>query len=233
MKFETPLTAGRLIRRYKRFLADVELPDGSVESVHCPNPGAMLGLDQPGSECRVSLSKNPNRKLPYTLELVKADGTWVGINTSLPNRLAEEAIANRTIEELGGYRTMKREVRYGVNSRIDFLLQDEARPDCYVEVKNVHLRRRQGLVEFPDCVTKRGAKHLVELSDMVSQGHRAVMLFIVQRGDGDSFAIARDLDPGYGTAFDDARLAGIEVLVYACAVDPSEIQVTTAVDLVD
>ena len=231
MHFPDPLMEARLIRRYKRFLADIEWPDGSMDTVHCPNPGAMLGLDAPGSRVFVSRSANRKRKYPLTLELVEADGTLVGINTGLPNRLAEEAIANGVIAELAGYDTMRREVRYGGNSRIDILLESETRPVCYVEVKNVHLRRRPGLVEFPDCVTARGAKHLKELGDQAGAGHRALMLFIIQRADGDRFDLARDIDPAYAAAFNHARSRGVEVLAYACSVSASEILVTMPVPI--
>jgi sugar fermentation stimulation protein A len=221
----------RLIRRYKRFLADIDWPDGTTDTVHCPNPGAMLGLDAPGSRVFVSRSANAKRKYPLTLEIVEADATLVGINTMLPNRLAEEAITNGTIAELAGYDTLRREVRYGVNSRIDILLEHPDRPVCYVEVKNVHLRRRQGLVEFPDCVTARGAKHLRKLGDRAEAGHRALMVFIIQRDDGARFDLARDIDPGYAAAFNHAGQRGVEALAYSCTVSASEILVTMKVPI--
>jgi sugar fermentation stimulation protein A len=221
----------RLIRRYKRFLADIEWPDGTADTVHCPNPGAMLGLDAPGSRVFVSRAANPKRKYPLTLEIVEADDTLVGINTGLPNALAEEAITDGVIAELAGYDTLRREVRYGVNSRIDILLESESRPVCYVEVKNVHLRRQPGLVEFPDCVTARGAKHLVELGDQAEAGHRALMLFIIQRADGASFDLARDIDPNYAAAFNHARRRGVEALAYSCTVSASDILVTMPVPI--
>lgn len=230
MQFPSPLLQGRLVSRYKRFFADVELDDGTTVTAHCPNPGAMLGLKEPGLRAFLSESANPKRKLRYTLELIEAndDGqaTLVGINTGHPNRLVEEAIQDGTISELGDYEVLRREVKYGAASRIDILLEGETRPSCYVEVKNVHLRRRPGLVEFPDSVTSRGAKHLNELGDMVDQGHRAVMVFLVQRGDGDRLDIARDIDPAYGAAFDAARDRGVEMLAYRCALSPDGIRVT-------
>jgi sugar fermentation stimulation protein A len=224
MHFPAPLIPGTLVRRYKRFLADVDIA-GKVETVHCPNPGAMLGLDKPGSQVFVSRSANLKRKLPLTLEIVRADGTLVGINTALPNRLAEEAIATQRIGELGDYASLRREVRYGENSRIDLLLSQPDRRDCYVEIKNVHLRRQAGIVEFPDCTTKRGAKHLAELARQVEQGNRAVMLFVVQRADGECFRLARDLDPAYGAAFDMARSAGVEMLAWSCRIAVDEISI--------
>ena len=227
MRFPVPLTEARLIRRYKRFLADVELAGGDMLTVHCANPGAMTGLTDPGMRVWLSKSDVTTRKLPFSWELVEADDTLVGINTGHPNRLVAEAIAAGGIAELAGYGRLSREVRYGRNSRIDILLGGEGQTDTYVEVKNVHLSRRQGLAEFPDSVTARGAKHLAELADMVTAGHRAVMLFLVQRADATRFALARDVDPAYGAAFDRARAAGVEMLVYRCHVTPEEIAVTT------
>ena len=224
MQFSPSFMPGILVRRYKRFLADVDI-NGTVETVHCPNPGAMLGLDAPGSSVFVSDSGNPKRKLQKTLEIVDVGGTLVGINTGHPNRLAEEAIAAGTIPELAGYDTIRREVRYGENSRIDLLLSAAARPDCYVEIKNVHLCRQEGLMEFPDSTTKRGAKHLAELARQVSSGYRAVMLYIVQRDDGAAFRLARDIDPAYGEAFDLARKAGVEMFAWSCRVRKNEISV--------
>jgi sugar fermentation stimulation protein A len=226
MLFPRPLVRGILIRRYKRFLADVELADGSVVICHCANPGAMLGVADPGSEVwLMPAAAGTGRKLAWSWELIRIGGHLVGINTANPNGLAAEAIAAGTIPELGGYATQRREVRYGANSRIDLLLQAPGRPDCYVEVKNVHLRRDRPEAEFPDCVTLRGAKHLAELTRMVADGHRAVMLYLVQRDDCHDLRIAADLDPGYDRALIAARAAGVEALCYACALDITGIQV--------
>nr|WP_321459894.1 DNA/RNA nuclease SfsA [uncultured Cohaesibacter sp.] len=223
MKFDKPLIPGRLIERYKRFLADVELEDGTVITAHCANPGSMLGLKDAGSRVWLSKSDNPKRKLAYSWELLELDEAMIGINTAHPNRIVEEAILARQITELAGYEHLRREVKYGKNSRIDLLLQDEAKADCYVEVKNVHLLRQPGLAEFPDSVTKRGAKHLAELSDMVKEGHRAVMLYLVQRTDADRFALAGDIDPAYAEAFAQATSQGVEAIVYLCDISTSEI----------
>jgi sugar fermentation stimulation protein A len=230
MRFSEPLTAGRLVRRYKRFLADIELTDGALVTAHCANPGSMLGLADPGIRVWLSKSDNPNRKLAWSLEIVEVDAgrgpALVGINTGHPNRLVEEAIGAGLIAEFVGYEGMRREVKYGRNSRIDILLSQDGRPDCYVEVKNVHLVRLPGLAEFPDSVTARGTKHLDELADMVRGGARAAMMYLVQRGDTEQVAIARDIDPAYGAALDKAREAGVEVVAYGCAVSADGVEVT-------
>ena len=225
MRFPDPLVCGTLVRRYKRFLADVELESGEVITAHCANPGSMLGLNPPGAEVWLSPSRNPNRKLKYSWELLRVGAGLVGINTAHPNGLVEEAVGAGRIAELDGYAELKREVKYGANSRIDLLLKGPARPDCYVEVKNVHLMREPGLAEFPDSVTKRGAKHLVELAHMVAAGHRAVMVYLVQRTDCDRFALAGDIDPGYAAGFGRARAAGVEAICYACAISTDRIEV--------
>ena len=224
MRFPAPLIRATLLRRYKRFLADVRLEDGTELTAHCPNSGTMMGLNAPGSEVWLSPARSAGRKLPYTLELVRAGGL-VGVNTGWPNVLAEEAIRPRRISELAGYAMIRREVPYGKNSRIDLLLEGGGRPPCLVEVKNVHLRRGDGTAaEFPDCVTVRGAKHLVELQDMVANGRRAVMLYVVQREDCDRFRLASDLDPAYAAAFAIARAGGVEALCYSCKVGREAIE---------
>jgi sugar fermentation stimulation protein A len=235
MRFPTPLVPATLVRRYKRFLADVVLPSGEEVTVHVANPGAMTGLAAPGAKVWLSKSDNPKRKLAWSWELVEVDfGTGaelVGVNTAHPNGLVAEALAAGLIPELAGYARARREVRYGKNSRVDVLLEDPARGACYVEIKNVHLMRRQGLAEFPDAVTARGAKHLDELAAMVAAGHRAVMLFLIQIGSAERFGLAADIDPAYARAFARARAAGVEAVAYRCAITADGIAFARAVPI--
>jgi sugar fermentation stimulation protein A len=222
MEFARPLTPGRLIRRYKRFLADVMLEDGGVVTAHCANPGAMLGLNEPGRRIWLERSGDAKRKLGWSWRLVElGDGHFAGIDTGVPNRIVGEALRAGLVPALTGYAEVRAEVRYGANSRVDFLLRGPGLPDAYVEVKNVHLRRRDDWAEFPDCVTARGAKHLRELSAMVAAGHRAVMLYVVQRTDCRRFRLAADLDPAYAAGFAEARAAGVEAVVHGTRITPS------------
>ncbi len=230
MRFPDPLLRGRLIRRYKRFLSDHELDGGEMVTAHCANPGSMLGLDEPGAEVWLSPARNPDRKLRYSWELLRVGDALVGINTAHPNAIAAEAIEDGSIAELTGYDSLRREVKYGRNSRIDILLEGAGRPPCYVEVKNVHLKRG-ARAEFPDSVTARGAKHLVEMSDMVAAGNRAVMLYLVQREDCDGFAIAGDIDPGYAAALARARAVGVDAICYSCKLSTEAIILDAALPL--
>ncbi len=225
MIFQTPLVKGHLIKRYKRFLADIELEDIGFITAHCPNSGAMQGISDPGMPVWVSKSMNASRKLPYTWEMVEVNGTYVGMNTSNPNHLVEEALHAGIIKELQGYETVKREVPYGQNSRIDFLLTDHQKTLTYVEVKNVHLKRGT-VAEFPSSVTARGAKHMRELSDMVKLGHQAYVIYVVQRNDCEGFEIAKDIDPVYAQETLKAIEVGVVPLVYACEVSPQKISTT-------
>ena len=227
MQFPQPLKRGVLIRRYKRFLADIAFDDGGETTVHTPNPGAMLGLAEPGMTVWCSDSGSTTRKLPLTWELVEADGGIVGINTMAPNRLVAEALANDALPELSGYASIRREVKYGEASRIDFLLESPERPACWLEIKNCHLMRTPGLAEFPDCVAARSAKHLRELEAMKAKGDRAVMLFVVQRTDCDRFDTAGDIDPTYARGLIRAAEAGVEVLIYRCEMTIEGVKITT------
>jgi sugar fermentation stimulation protein A len=220
MDFKTPLVEGTLIRRYKRFLADVRLDDGREVTAHCPNPGSMRTCAEPGWRVLLSPSSNPKRKLKWTWEIVLADGVPVLVNTARPNAVVAEAIEAGSIPELRGYQTLRREVRYGENSRIDILLEgaSDSRPSCFVEVKSATLSAGDRRVIFPDSVTKRGTKHMRELAREVQAGHRAVVFFLVSRGDAEVFSPADEIDPVYGKALRDAVAAGVEVLAYRCEI---------------
>ncbi len=215
MLFPSPLVRGTLIRRYKRFMADVTLDGGQEVTTHVANSGAMTGTSAPGMEVWLSPATNPARKLAWNWELCTVDGHLVGVNTAHPNVIAAEAIAAGEIPELAGYAGLRREVTYGRNSRIDVLLEDPGRPTCYVEVKNVHLKRGEW-AEFPDAVTVRGTKHLGELRDVVAAGGRAVMLYLVQRGDCVAFRPAAHVDPVYADALVKAVQDGVEAICYTC-----------------
>ncbi len=214
MKYARPLVRAVLIRRYKRFLADVTLPDGTETTAHCANPGAMTGLAAPGTTVWLEPNDDPKRKLRYSWKLADIGGALVGIDTALPNKVVGEALKAQTVPALAAYKTVRAEVKYGEASRVDFLLTQAGLPDCYVEVKSANLCRKAGLVEFPDTVTKRGAKHMSELASMVGQGHRAVVLYLVQRTDCSAFAVASDIDPAYGTAYQVACTAGVQALCH-------------------
>ncbi|MBL4807475.1 MAG: DNA/RNA nuclease SfsA [Rhodobacteraceae bacterium] len=215
MEFQQPLIRATLIKRYKRFLADVTLDDGREVTAHCANPGAMTGLNIAGMTVWLEPNDDPKRKLRYSWKLVEVGTGLVGIDTAMPNKIVAEALANSQIPELAAYKNIKPEVKYGENSRIDFLLTSSGLPDCYLEVKCANLSRTAGLVEFPDTVTKRGTKHLRELGNMTGQGHRAVTLYLVFRDDCSRFSVAADIDPTYATAFSDAHARGVETLCYA------------------
>lgn len=226
MRFPEPLLPGRLVRRFKRFFAEIALERGETVLAHCPNPGSMLGLAEPGSRVLVAPVSSPTAKLSWRWELASdAAGSAVGINTGLANRLVEEALEDGRIAELAGYRERRREVRYGQASRVDFLLSGAGLPPCYLEVKSVTLRRGRGPAEFPDSVTARGARHLAELAAAAQAGARAVLLFLVQRADCEAVAVAGDIDPAYLRAFERARALGVETLCYACRVETEEIAV--------
>jgi sugar fermentation stimulation protein A len=236
MRFDAPLVPGTLIKRYKRFLADVTLDSGETITASCPNTGSMMGLTTPGNRVWLSTSDSPTRKYRHTLEVIEdithGDACLVGINTNHPNRIVAEAISDGRLTPLKGYDSLRREVKYGANSRIDILLEDEKKGRAYVEIKNVHLLRKKGLAEFPDSVTSRGAKHLGELADMVREGHRAVMLFLIQRPDATRIALADDIDPAYGEAFDAAIAAGVEPLAYRCVITPDAIAIDKKIKIV-
>lgn len=222
MQFAAPLVPGRLVQRYKRFLADIDTDEGRV-TVHCPNPGAMLGLNTPGARVLLSRSTNPARKLALTWELMEADLPgglqWVGINTLRPNALVAEAFRAGAITALAGHDTLKPEVRYAEASRVDFLASGAVAGPCHVEVKNCHMMRRAGLAEFPDCKAARSARHMRDLARVVAEGGRALVVIVVQMK-AEAFDVARDIDPTFDRAFREARAAGVAVRAYRCAVGP-------------
>jgi sugar fermentation stimulation protein A len=236
MRFDEPLIEGRLVERYKRFLADVDLATGKRVTAHCANPGAMMGLKAPGSRVLLSRAHNPKRKLGYNWEFVDVPAgggphQLIGINTSRPNRLVAEALAEGRLEPFRTYDRVRPEVKYGRNSRVDFLLERDGAPPCYLEVKNCHLMREAGFAEFPDCVAARSAKHLYELADMAQQGARAVLLYVIQM-QAERFDVARDIDPAYDKAFRHALAAGVESYAYVCRITPEEIVVDHPIPIV-
>lgn len=228
MTFDRPLLTGTLLRRYQRFLADVALANGRIVTAHSSNTGAMTGCSTPGSTVWLSESENPRRKYSLTWELVEAEpGVRVGINTLRANGLVREGIETGIVTELGGYGSIRSEVRYGCErSRIDLLLTDGQRPNCWVEVKSVTLVEK-GLARFPDAVSARGTKHLRELAQMAAQGQRAVIFFCVQREDAREVRPADDIDPAYGAALRTALDAGVEALAYRATVGVNEIRLET------
>lgn len=232
MRFQTPLVPGTLVRRYKRFLSDIQLDSGEIVTAHCPNSGAMLGLKDPGMRVWLEPNDDPRKKLKYGWRLVELpDGHWAGIDTAVPNRVVKEALLGKQIPELSPYDTVRPEVKYGERSRVDFLLKGDGLPDAYVEVKNVHLRRDGDWAEFPDSVTTRGTKHLRELSKMVAEGHRAIMLYLVQRTDCRRFRLAGDIDADYANAFDDARACGVEVLCYGTNIGVGGVSISNSLKI--
>ena len=226
MQFPTPLIPATLIKRYKRFLADCRLEDGREVTAHCANPGSMMGLAEPGMRIWLEPNDDPKKKLKYGWRLVEhADGHFTGVDTSVPNRALKAALEAGKIAEFAAYSSLRAEVKYGENSRIDFLLSGDGLPDAYVEVKSVTLSREPGLAEFPDSVTARGAKHLRELAKMADAGHRAVMLYLVQRTDCTGFQLASDIDPTYAAEFDAAQARGVERLVIGTQITPDGVEV--------
>ena len=233
MRFQTDLIPARLIRRYKRFLADARLEDGREITAHCANPGSMMGLADEGMKIWLEPNDDPKKKLKFGWRLVDHEnGHFTGVDTSVPNRALKAALEAREVAGLGDYDVVRPEVKYGENSRIDFLLQGGG-ADTYVEVKSVTLSRQAGLAEFPDSVTKRGAKHLAELSAMVAEGHRAVMLYLVQRTDCREMTLAADIDPTYAQAFADARAAGVEVMCLGTRITPEGVWITAPLEFRD
>ena len=232
MLYPRKLVEGRLIRRYKRFLADIQLESGVITAA-CPNTGSLMGCCEPGSRVWLSEHESATRKYRHTWELVQVGRTMVGINTGLPNALVAEAIGNGTIGELSGYASVRREVAFGEErSRVDIVLEDGERPPCYVEVKNVTAAANKGVALFPDCVSERGSKHLRELVRLKARGLRPVQLYCVQRGDVDEVRPADGIDHEYGRMLREAIAAGVEVLAYRAKVTPTEIRLAERIPVV-
>lgn len=223
MRFQTPLEPATLLRRYKRFLADIRLDDGREAVAHCANPGSMMGLSEAGQRIWVEPNDDPRKKLKFGWRLVEHDGGhFTGVDTGRANAVLREALEAGAVPELPN-QSFRAEVKYGSGSRVDFLLEREGQPDLFVEVKSVTLMRRSGLAEFPDSVTARGLKHLQELSRMVQQGHEAALFFLVQRTDADSVGVASDIDAAYAEGLRRAGDAGVSVLAYDCRIGPGAI----------
>lgn len=230
MVFPYPLLEAALIKRYKRFLADIQLPSGEVITVHCPNSGSMKTCAEPGWPIMFSDSRNPERKYRYTWEMVHNGECWIGINTHLANKIVVDGVEQGLIPELRGYPSLRTEVKYGRNSRIDILLENNDRK-CYVEVKNVTLAE-DGIFKFPDAVTVRGQKHLAELMAMIDAGHRAVMVYLIQRSDGRCFQPAAEIDPVYARRLREAYEHGVEILPYRAVVSPDGIWIAEKLSFV-
>ena len=233
MQFQTPLIPARLIRRYKRFLADIRLEDGREVTAHCANPGSMMGLAEEGMKIWVEPNDDPKKKLKYGWRLVDHEnGHFTGVDTAVPNRALKASLMAGDVPEFAEYSTVLPEQKYGEKSRIDFLLRQDGLKDAYVEVKSVTLARQAGLAEFPDSVTARGTKHLGELAAMVGQGHRAVMFYLVQRTDCERMTLAADIDPTYAKAFEAARAKGVEVVCYDTRISPDGVDLGRRLDVV-
>lgn len=231
MQFETPLIRATLLKRYKRFLADVVLADGTEVTAHVANPGSMMGMADAGMTVWLEQNNDPKRKLKYSWKIAEIDGAMVGVDTALPNKIVGAALRDRAIPELT-HENVQSEVKYDEKSRIDFLLSGQGKPDHYLEVKSVTLSRQKNLAEFPDSVTARGAKHMAALANMVSQGHAATVLFLIQRTDSTKFSIAADIDPNYAAALAAAQAAGVRVLCYDTRITTEHIRLGKPLGLV-
>ena len=228
MRFPTPLVPATLIRRYKRFLADIRLEDGREVTAHCANPGSMMGLAEPGTRIWVEPNDDPKKKLKFGWRLVEQDGQFTCVDTSVANRALKEALLAGDIPAFADYPDILPEQKYGEKSRVDFLLLAPGRPDFYVEVKSVTLSRQPGLAEFPDSRTARGARHMEDLAAMARAGHRAMVLFLVQRTDAARVSLAADIDPAYAASVTAAREAGVEVMALSSRITTDAVAIGPA-----
>ncbi|MEI8594735.1 DNA/RNA nuclease SfsA [Photobacterium sp. Hal280] len=232
MNYTPSLQPATLIRRYKRFLADITLPDGTVTTIHCANTGAMTGCAEPGATIWYSTSDNPKRKYAHSWELTQTqDGHWICINTARANQIVVEALKNNHIPELSGYASLRTEVKYGTeNSRVDIVLDDPLLPSCFIEVKSVTLLEENGRGYFPDAVTTRGQKHLRELADVAATGQRAVLFFAVLHSGIENVAAAHHIDPVYDELLEQAEKAGVEVLCYRAEISPTALTLSQRIE---
>ena len=228
MKFNKKLLQGTLIKRYKRFFADIKYKNKTI-TAHCPNSGSMMGMIDPGNKVWFSTSNNPKRKLKYTLELIEVKNEKIGINTLLTNKIVFEALDNKKISSLVKFKNIKSEVKFSDNTRFDFFLSNN-KEKCYLEVKNVTLSREKKIAEFPDAITSRGLKHLNELCKAISQGYQSYILYLIQRSDCDSFRIAEDIDEKYKVAFNKAIKSGVKILCYDCKLSNEEIKLNNRIN---
>ena len=227
MKFKN-LLPGTLIKRYKRFFADIKYKNKTI-TAHCPNSGSMMGMIDPGNKVWFSTSNNPKRKLKYTLELIEVKNEKIGINTLLTNKIVFEALDNKKISSLVKFKNIKSEVKFSDNTRFDFFLSNN-KEKCYLEVKNVTLSREKKIAEFPDAITSRGLKHLNELCKAIRQGYQSYILYLIQRSDCDSFRIAEDIDEKYKVAFNKAIKSGVKILCYDCKLSNEEIKLNNRIN---
>ena len=230
MKFKERLLQGTLIKRYKRFFVDIKFKD-KIITAHCPNTGSMKGLLKSGNKTWFSKSNNPKRKLKYSLEIIKVGENLVGVNTLLANKLVFEALNLRKIKSLVKYDNIKTEVNFLNTSRFDFLISN-SKEKCFLEVKNVTLLRNKKIAEFPDAITSRGTKHLLELINAKKKGFQGYMIYLIQRQDCKSFKIAEDIDINYKTAFDKAIKAGVKILCYDCKINDEEVKLNNLIELI-
>ena len=231
MKFKEPLLQGTLIKRYKRFFADIKYKNNTLIA-HCPNTGSMNGLLNKGNKVFFSKSDDPKRKLKYTLELIKDKNSLVGINTLLANKIVLDALKNKKIKELIKFTEIKSEVKFNKNTRFDFLISNNSEK-CFLEVKNVTLKRNKNLAEFPDAPTSRGLKHLNELCVAKEMGYKSYILFLIQRSDCDSFAVAHDIDKEYWSAFKKAIKKGVKMISYDCKLNYEEIKLNKQIKIIE
>jgi len=229
MKFTDNLLAGTLIRRYKRFFVDVKV-NNQIITAHCPNSGSMFGLLDKNNKIWISKSNNPKRKLKYTLELIKVKGSLVGVNTIFANKIVQEGLKNKSINEFNDFENIKPEAVYDKETRFDFLLEKNNRK-IYLEIKNVTLSIEEGIAEFPDAITSRGTKHLFKLLEAKKSGYQSYILYLIQRENCNNFKIADKIDIDYKKAFLEAKKKGVKILCYNCKLSPREIKINKSVKI--